>query len=173
MGSLNNSYRRICFEAYRMFCYTLQVDKTLKLEEIEEKLQNMEHNSQFYYKCGIAVTKILNEILKTEGRDSINAAFGGADMFENLIGLDNAWEIENYNIWKDTNKYNNMISAFQCDFTCVRDRDNSLQLSDLDAAITNKDDPRHEDINKDIDLLEELEFLLRYEKAKIMVKEVE
>lgn len=76
-------------------------------------------------------------------------------------------------MWKDTNKYNNMISAFQCDFTCVRDRYNSFQLSDLDVAITNKDDPRHENINKDIDLLEELEFLLRYGKAKIMVKEVE
>lgn len=171
MGSLNNSYRRICFEAYRMFCYTLQVDKTLKLEEIEEKLQNMEHNSQFYYKCGIAVAKILNEISKTEGCDGINASFGGADMFENLIGLDNACEMDNYNIWKDTSKYNNMISAFQCDFTCVRDDD--LRLSDLDAAITNKDDPRHKGINKDIDLLEELEFLLRYGKAKIMVKEGE
>ena len=76
-------------------------------------------------------------------------------------------------MWKNTNKYNNMISAFQCDFTCVRDRVDDLQLSALDAAITNKDDPRHKDINRDIDLLEELEFLLRYGKAKIMVKEGE
>ena len=173
MGSLNNSYRRICFEAYRMLCYTLQVDKTLKLEEIEEKLQNMEHNSQFYYKCGIAVAKILKDISKNEGCDGINASFGGADMFESLIGLDNAWEMENYNIWKDTSKYNNMISAFQCDFTCVRDRVGNLRLSNLDTAITNKDNPRHKRINEDINLLEELEWLIRSGKAKIMVKEGE
>lgn len=76
-------------------------------------------------------------------------------------------------MWKDTNKYNNMISALQYDFTCARDRVDDLQLSALDAAIINKDDPRHKRINKDIDLLEELEFLLRYGKAKIMVKEGE
>ena len=76
-------------------------------------------------------------------------------------------------MWKNTNKYNNMISAFQCDFACARDSLCNLRLSDLDTAITNKDDPRHKEINRDIDLLEELEFLLRYGKAKIMVKEGE
>lgn len=76
-------------------------------------------------------------------------------------------------MWKNTNKYNNMISAFQCDFACVRDGIINHTLSELDAAIKNPDDPRHKGINKDIDLLEELEFLLRYGKAKIMVKEGE
>lgn len=76
-------------------------------------------------------------------------------------------------MWKNTNKYNNMISAFQCDFACARDRLCNLRLSDLDTVITNKDDPRYKSINEDIDLLEELEFLLRYGKAKIMVKEGE
>ena len=76
-------------------------------------------------------------------------------------------------MWKDTYKYNDMISAFQCDFTCARDRVDNLRLFDLDVAITNKDDSRHKGINKDIDLLEELEFLLRYGKAKNMVKEGE
>ena len=74
-------------------------------------------------------------------------------------------------MWKNTNKYNNMISAFQCDFACARDA--NFRLSELDTAIINKDDPRHKEITRDIDLLEELEFLLRYGKAKIMVKEGE
>ena len=56
-------------------------------------------------------------------------------------------------MWKNTNKYNNMISAFQCDFACARDRLCNLRLSDLDTAITNKDDPRYKSINEDIDLL--------------------
>lgn len=171
MGSLNSSYRRICFEAYRFLFDNLKGSRDITIEDAEKKIQEIDHDNQFYYKCGIAVAKILNEIAKNEGCDAINASFGGADMFENLIGLDNAWEMDNYNIWKDTSKYNNMISAFQCDFTCVRDDD--LRLSDLDDAITNKDDPRHKGINKDIDLLEELEFLLRCGKAKIMVKEGE
>ena len=70
-------------------------------------------------------------------------------------------------MWKNTNKYNNMISAFQCDFTCVRDGIINHTLSELDAAIKNPDDPRYKGINEDINILEELEFLLRHVNQKL------
>ena len=76
-------------------------------------------------------------------------------------------------MWKETYKYNNMISAFQCDFTCAKDNTNNLKLSELDKVIECSDDPRHAGLNRDIDLLEELEYLLRSGKAKIMINEGE
>jgi hypothetical protein len=62
-----------------------------------------------------------------------------------------------------TDKYNNMISAFQCDFSLARNGDN--KLSDLDDKIKQKDSI----LLKDIKLLEELEYLLRSGKAEIHI----
>ena len=76
-------------------------------------------------------------------------------------------------MWKDTDKYNNMISAFQCDFTCVRDDISNFKLSELDKIIENPNNPSHAKLNRDIDLLEEFEYLLRSGRAKIMINEGE
>ena len=76
-------------------------------------------------------------------------------------------------MWNDTYKYNNMISSFQCDFTCARDNISNSKLSELDKVIKNPDDPRHSGLHMDIGLLEELEWLLRNGRAKIMIKEGE
>jgi hypothetical protein len=62
-----------------------------------------------------------------------------------------------------TNKYNNMISAFQCDFSLAKDGEN--KLSDLDNKIKQKESM----LLKDIELLEELEYLLRSDKAEIHI----
>lgn len=91
MGSLNNSYRKICFESYCLFYDNAKINQNISLEEIEKILQNMEHDNKFYYKCGVAAEKVFNEILQTEGCDTINASIGGLDMFENLIGLNDVW----------------------------------------------------------------------------------
>lgn len=60
-----------------------------------------------------------------------------------------------------TDKYNHMISAFQCDFTLARD--GVIKLTDLQKNLDIKD----ERFIKDIKLLEELEFKLRRGIAEI------
>ena len=60
-----------------------------------------------------------------------------------------------------TDKYTNMIEAFECDLRLAKDGRNSL--SDFDADLQ-KDDSK---ISKDLELLEELSFLLRNGKAEI------
>lgn len=62
-----------------------------------------------------------------------------------------------------TEKFNNMISSFQCDFTLAKEDDNGRKLADLDDLIEKKD----ENLLRDIELLEELEWLLRNGKAEI------
>jgi hypothetical protein len=60
-----------------------------------------------------------------------------------------------------TDKFNKMIEAFECDFNLALE--NKHSLSELDNRIKAKD----EKILKDIDLLQELSYLLRYNKAEI------
>lgn len=62
-----------------------------------------------------------------------------------------------------TNKYINMIEAFECDFSLVKQGHN--KLSELDKGIKDKTDNR---LLKDIELLEELSFNLRHGKLKII-----
>lgn len=63
--------------------------------------------------------------------------------------------------FKETDKFNSMIEAFECDFVLALD--GTRKLGDL-----NLESKR---LKKDIELLEELSFLLRSGKAKIMVEE--
>ena len=60
-----------------------------------------------------------------------------------------------------TNKYTNMLEAFECDLRLAKD--NEFSLSELDDAL--QDDTSK--ISKDLELLEELSFLLRNGKAEI------
>ena len=60
-----------------------------------------------------------------------------------------------------TDKFNLMIEAFECDFSLAKDGSHSL--SELEKKIKSND----EKIMKDIDLLEELSWLLRNGKAEI------
>lgn len=63
-----------------------------------------------------------------------------------------------------TNKFNNMIEAFECDFDLAREGEKDL--NELQELINKKD----EKLLKDIDLLCELSYLLRYGKAEIMIE---
>ena len=65
-----------------------------------------------------------------------------------------------------TTKYNNMISAFQCDFSLARD--GYLKLAEIDYIL---DKPEGEELRNDIGLLEELEIGLRY--GRLAIVEVE
>lgn len=66
---------------------------------------------------------------------------------------------------KRTDKFNDMISSIQCDFSLAKD--GTRKLAELDTKIENKE-PR---IMKDIELLEELEWMLRNGKAAIYIIE--
>lgn len=70
---------------------------------------------------------------------------------------------------KITDKFKNMIEAFECDFDLAVE--GRYDLSDLDEIIKDKSDPRHEKMLTDIDLLRELSFLLRNGKAEILLTE--
>ena len=61
-----------------------------------------------------------------------------------------------------TDKFNNMISAFQCDLSLELEGGGG-KLRVLEDLIKNK----NQRLLEDIKLLEELEFLLRYGKAEI------
>ena len=63
----------------------------------------------------------------------------------------------------ETNKYNNMLDAFECDFVLSRDCGKDFCNLDFNS----------DRLKKDINLLEELSFLLRHGKAKIMVESEE
>ena len=65
-----------------------------------------------------------------------------------------------------TEKFNQMISAFQCDFS-LAEKDNPVKLANLDDLIKRKD----ECLMRDIELLKELDWLLRTGKAEIHIVE--
>ena len=64
----------------------------------------------------------------------------------------------------ETNKYTNMIESFECDFNLAIDKNKkSIELN-----LSN-----NKRLLQDIKLLQELSFLLRYNKAKIILIESE
>ena len=60
-----------------------------------------------------------------------------------------------------TDKFNRMIEAFECDFVLAKE--GKYSISELENKVIFKD----EKLMADIDLLEELSYLLRYGKAEI------
>lgn len=63
-----------------------------------------------------------------------------------------------------TNRYLDMINAFSSDFILAKDDMESIPIWKLQELIDNKD----ETLLKDIELLEELSYQLRYGKIKII-----
>lgn len=64
---------------------------------------------------------------------------------------------------RETNKYTRMIEAFECDFA----------LSKFNCGYLHLQLPLTDRLKGDIHLLEELSFLLRHNKAKIILLEDE
>ena len=71
----------------------------------------------------------------------------------------------------ETDKFDRMISAFAADFSLALD--GSRDLNELMSILKNVSipDERREKLVSDIHLLNELECLIRHNKAKIMIKE--
>ena len=72
--------------------------------------------------------------------------------------------IEENKFTDKTDKYVNMIEAFECDFSLAKENNTHYQISKLQAMIESRD----EGLMKDINLLSELSFNLRHGKAKIV-----
>ena len=68
------------------------------------------------------------------------------------------------NGWIPCSRFNNMIEAFECDFGLAKD--GAYSISELDDKIKFKD----KKLMEDIDLLEELSYLLRNGEATICLK---
>lgn len=66
-----------------------------------------------------------------------------------------------------TEKFNQMIESFECDFALARECPETYSLCDLQTAI----DKKESHIIADIELLEELSFLLRHGKAVILISD--
>lgn len=80
-----------------------------------------------------------------------------------LVFLNEEIKLEDDEILIKTNKFNHMISSFQCDFSLAKE--GKHKLLELDKHIQSK----NEKILKDIELLEELEWMLRNNRAEIRI----
>lgn len=63
-----------------------------------------------------------------------------------------------------TDKYLDMIEAFECDFSVAKNYNEYEKLDWLKHSLKNQD----KDLIRDIELLEELSFNLRHGKIKLM-----
>ena len=88
MGNPMWSYKEMCLETDRLIRDADEIDKKSDFKTVEERLRKCNHNKNFYYNCGVAVSNVINEIFETKGNDSINAAVGGLNQFEDFIELD-------------------------------------------------------------------------------------
>lgn len=88
MGSSMWSYKDMCFEADRLLHEKDKIDSSATIEEIEKRLENIPHDSKFYYYCGVASSNVIHDINENGSCDEFNAAIGGLSMFENFIGLE-------------------------------------------------------------------------------------
>lgn len=68
-----------------------------------------------------------------------------------------------------TERYNNMIEAFECDFILAQDNHIDFSLYDLQDQIN---DDSNEDLNNNIELLKELSYNIRHGKTIICEKKV-
>lgn len=64
-----------------------------------------------------------------------------------------------------TEKYINMIDAFECDFSLALDKESDFELNEIQEQIDSKTNLR---LLNDIALLKELSFNLRHNKLKII-----
>ena len=89
MGNPNWAYEEMVRELDRLATNSKRIDETTPIDQIEKRIRSYEHNSEFYFNCGLAYENVMNDILSKEGTDSFNAALGGFSMFKDLIGLEN------------------------------------------------------------------------------------
>lgn len=88
MGNPKWSYDDIVREADRIITESMKVDKDTPVEDLELRLKACDHDNNFYFNCGIAVSNVASNICMNGSCDEINAMIGGLNMFADLIGLE-------------------------------------------------------------------------------------
>lgn len=138
----------------------LKIGQHCGLETVGECILNIQIHagSLFSYSD---INKELNELIKEF--DAIKVFIDDADsrktdeIMKVLLGM------EDKEIYAETDKFNHMISAFQCDFSLAKEG-GKYSLAALDSKIRKED----KTLMKDIELLEELEWNLRNGYMKIV-----
>lgn len=115
-----------------------------------------------YYRELREKIKNLNQrlCLNKEDKEIFENMINFIDTMENLIKFD---KIKGYDV---TNEYKNMINAFESDFNLAFYYNDITIFDDLKRLIENEN-PR---LNKDIELLQDLSFGIRYGLIKIYKK---
>lgn len=106
--------------------------------------------------------EIIEEIIKKYKKSNKYELYLSYEDVGNLIQL-----VEMLDKQKDvTKKYENMIEAFECDFNLPFNYNDFTMFDDLKRLIQNK----NKRLVKDIELLQELSFGIRYGNLKIIDK---
>lgn len=88
MGSPMWSYEDMVREADRIITYSKKRDEDTSIEDLELRLKACDHDNNFYFNCGIAVSNVASNICMNGSCDEINVMIGGLNMFADLIGLE-------------------------------------------------------------------------------------
>lgn len=104
-----------------------------------------------------------NYLSLLDGKDSIPVIYNDCEV-ASIHPTNDSFVISIVNNWIPTEKFNHMIEAFECDFNLAVDGEKDMQ--EIQDCIDQKD-PK---MLKDIELLQELSYLLRYGKAKIVIQ---
>ena len=56
------SYDNMVREAYRVINWNKKIDECSEVEDLELRLKACDHDNNFYFDCGIAVSNVVNDI---------------------------------------------------------------------------------------------------------------
>lgn len=84
------SYDNLVREAYRVINWNKKIDECSEVEDLELRLKACDHNNNFYFDCGIAVSNVVYDIYMNGNCDEMKAMVGGLGMFKDLIELENS-----------------------------------------------------------------------------------
>lgn len=72
--------------------------------------------------------------------------------------------------WEKTDRFNRMIEAFECDFSLIQQGEKTFAQLDENLKV---EKVNVNSLRKDMDLMQELSYLIRHGKAEIWLKEGE
>lgn len=84
------SYDNMVREAYRVINWNKKIDECSEVEDLELRLKACDHDNNFYFDCGIAVSNVVYDIYMNGNCDEMKAMVGSLGMFKDLIGLENS-----------------------------------------------------------------------------------
>ena len=94
MGNPKWSYDDMVREAYRVINWNKKLNECSEVKDLELRLKACDHDNNFYFNCGIAVSNVVKDICMNGSCDEMNAMIGGLSMFEDLIGLEDEYKYD-------------------------------------------------------------------------------